>query len=141
MSKEPLKLAELLKDVINPSASPIFRDALKNTRAPLAIASWLERMRKAIASFVGGVRRLSWQKTSHHWSLKMRQFIPTNRVSAANVGEETGQLKQPIRCPAGNVYDSAVHTECPCLSCWAERSSARLAAPVEQVLKIDQGDI
>jgi hypothetical protein len=31
-----------------------------------------------------------------------------------------------VRCPAGYLYDSRLHGECPCSSCWADRSSARL---------------
>lgn len=36
-------------------------------------------------------------------------------------------MKQPVRCPAGTLYDASVHAECPCPSCWADRSSATLA--------------
>jgi uncharacterized membrane protein YhaH (DUF805 family) len=36
------------------------------------------------------------------------------------------EMKQPIRCPAGVLYDGAVHPTCPCPSCWADRSSTRL---------------
>jgi hypothetical protein len=35
-------------------------------------------------------------------------------------------MNRPVRCPAGNVYDAEVHAECPCPSCWAERSSRKL---------------
>lgn len=35
------------------------------------------------------------------------------------------------RCPYGTVYDTAVHAECPCPSCWADRSSVRLTQPAE----------
>ena len=32
------------------------------------------------------------------------------------------------RCPFGNAYDPSVHAECPCASCWADRSFATLSA-------------
>lgn len=37
-------------------------------------------------------------------------------------------MQRPMQCPAGTWFDSAIHAECPCPSCWAERSSARLVA-------------
>ena len=37
-------------------------------------------------------------------------------------------MKRSVRCPVGNWYDAAVHAECPCPSCWAERSSSVLAS-------------
>lgn len=41
--------------------------------------------------------------------------------------QSNSQMRQPIRCPAGTLYDAAVYTECPCPSCWADRTSAKLA--------------
>lgn len=46
-------------------------------------------------------------------------------------------MKQPTECPSGTVYDAAEYAECSCLSCWAERSSARLQAPTTQSLSQD----
>ncbi len=42
--------------------------------------------------------------------------------------EDMRGMKSSTRCPFGNVYDASVHTECPCPSCWADRSSAILSA-------------
>jgi uncharacterized membrane protein YhaH (DUF805 family) len=36
------------------------------------------------------------------------------------------KMKQPIRCPAGILYDGALYAACPCPSCWADRSSGNL---------------
>lgn len=41
-----------------------------------------------------------------------------------------GATDMKVRCPAGNVYDATVHAECPCPSCWADRSSLQLAPKV-----------
>lgn len=41
-------------------------------------------------------------------------------------------MKRPVRCPNGTLYDAAVHAECPCPSCWADRSSATLAVKGEK---------
>lgn len=40
-------------------------------------------------------------------------------------------MKRPIRCPTGTVYDAAVHAECPCASCWADRSFHKLTGRMQ----------
>jgi uncharacterized membrane protein len=43
------------------------------------------------------------------------------------------------QCPYGTVYDPAEHAACPCLNCWADRSSSRLAAPGDHAPKPEFG--
>lgn len=42
-------------------------------------------------------------------------------------------VDRPVRCPFGTLYDAAIHTECPCPSCWADRSFAKLTTNQPQV--------
>jgi hypothetical protein len=53
--------------------------------------------------------------------------------------------KNIICCPSGTNYDSTVHSECPCVNCWADRAAARLKGdnrdrpPIVEVVSKPEG--